>query len=108
MGPEMVRQFQEVIDALESDEHVRVVVFDSAVEDYFLNHSDFTAKLEDLTSMPAGPTGLPPWPDFLVRLTRLPVASIALIQGRATGNGSEIALSREMSFARREKAIIYQ
>jgi enoyl-CoA hydratase/carnithine racemase len=59
MGPEMVRQLQEVIDALEADEHVRVVVFDSAVDDYFLNHSDFAAKLEDLTSMPAGPTGLP-------------------------------------------------
>src|SRR5580692_10872590 len=58
MGPEMLRQFQEVIDALEADEHVRVVVFDSAVEDYFLNHSDFLAKLEDLTAMPAGPTGL--------------------------------------------------
>src|SRR3984893_16736540 len=108
MGPEMVRQFQEVIDALESDEHVRVVVFDSAVEDYFLNHSDFTAKLEDLTSMPAGPTGLPPWPDFLVRLTRLPVASIALIQGRATGNGSELALACDMSFASREKALLSQ
>src|SRR5208282_6273602 len=76
MGPEMVRQFQDVINALEADEHVRVVVFDSAVEDYFLNHSDFMAKLEDLTSMPAGSTGLPPWPDFLARLTRLPVASI--------------------------------
>src|ERR1700736_1774390 len=108
MGPVMVRQFQEVIDALESDEHVRVVVFDSAVEDYFLNHSDFTAKLEDLTSMPAGPTGLPPWPDFLVRLTRLPVASIALIQGRATGNGSELTLACDMSFASREKTIISQ
>ena len=108
MGPEMVREFQEVIDALEADEHVRVVVFDSAVDDYFLNHSDFTAKLEDLTSMPAGPTGLPPWPDFLVRLTRLPVASIALIRGRATGNGSEITLACDMSFASREKAIISQ
>ena len=108
MGPEMVRQFQEVINALEADEHVRVVVFDSAVEDYFLNHSDFMAKLEDLTSMPSGPTGLPPWPDFLVRLTRLPVASIALIRGRATGNGSEITLACDMSFASREKAIISQ
>ena len=85
MGPEMVKQFQKVIDALEADEQLRVVVFDSAVDDYFLNHSDFTAKLEDLTSLPEGPTGLPPWPDFLVRLTRLPVASIALIRGRATG-----------------------
>ncbi len=108
MGPEMVREFKALIDALEADGQVRVVVFDSAVEDYFLNHSDFNAKLEDLTSMPAGPTGLPPWPDFLVRLTHLPVASIALIRGRATGNGSEITLACDMSFASREKAIISQ
>ena len=108
MGPEMMREFQELIGVLEADEQVRVVVFDSAVEGYFLNHSDFTAKLEDLTSMAVGPTGLPPWPDFLVRLTHLPVASIALIRGRATGNGSEITLACDMSFASREKAIISQ
>jgi enoyl-CoA hydratase/carnithine racemase len=108
MGPQMVREFQDVINAIEADEHVRVVVFDSAVDDYFLNHSDFMAKLEDLTSMPARPTGLPPWPDFLVRLTRTPIASIALIRGRATGNGSEITLACDMSFASREKAIISQ
>jgi len=45
MGPEMVKQFQQVMGALEADEQVRVVVFDSAVDDYFLNHSDFVAKL---------------------------------------------------------------
>src|SRR6202789_789574 len=108
MGPEMVRQFQETIDAIEADPQVKVVVFDSAVDDYFLNHSDFLAKLEDLTSMPAGPTGLPPWPDFLVRLTRAPVVSIALIRGRATGNGSELTLASDMSFASKEKAILSQ
>jgi enoyl-CoA hydratase/carnithine racemase len=108
MGPEMVKQFQQVMNALEADEQVRVVVFDSAVEDYFLNHSDFTTKLEDLTSIPQGPTGLEAWPDFLARLTRLPVASIALIRGRATGNGSEITLACDMSFASREKTIISQ
>jgi enoyl-CoA hydratase/carnithine racemase len=108
MGPEMVLQFQEIINALEADEHVRVVVFDSAVDDYFLNHSDFQANLEDLTSLPAGPTGLPLWPDFLARLTRVPVVSIALIRGRATGNGSEITLACDMSFASREKAILSQ
>jgi enoyl-CoA hydratase/carnithine racemase len=108
MGPEMVRQYQEVINALEADENIRVVVFDSAVDDYFLNHSDFLARLDDLTALPPGPTGLPPWPDFLVRLTRVPVVSIALIRGRATGNGSEITLACDMSFASREKAIISQ
>ena len=35
MGPEMVREFQEVMNALQADEQVRVVVFDSAVDDYF-------------------------------------------------------------------------
>jgi enoyl-CoA hydratase/carnithine racemase len=108
MGPQTVREFQQLIDAIESDEQLRVVVFDSAVEGYFLNHSDFTARLEDLTSMPPGRTGLPPWPDFLVRLTHAPVASIALIRGRATGNGSEISLSCDMTFASREKAILSQ
>jgi len=108
MIPEMIGQFQDVITALEADEQVRVVVFDSAVDGYFLNHSDFTGNLSDLTSMPPGPTGLPPWPDFFVRLTRAPVASIALIRGRATGNGSELTLACDMSFASREKAILSQ
>ncbi len=108
MGPEMVQQFQDVINALEADAQVKVVVFDSAVDEYFLNHSDFLGRLEDLTAMPAGPTGLPPWPDFLVRLTRAPVASVALIRGRATGNGSELTLACDMSFASREKAILSQ
>lgn len=108
MGPPMVREFQEVIEAIEADEHLRVVVFDSAVDGYFLNHSDFNARFEDLTSMPNGPTGLPPWPDVLVRLTHAPVASIALIRGRATGNGSELTLACDMSFASREKTIISQ
>jgi hypothetical protein len=54
MGPEMGKQFQEVINALEADEHVRVVVFDSAVDDYLLNQSDCMAKLEDLTALRGG------------------------------------------------------
>jgi enoyl-CoA hydratase/carnithine racemase len=108
MGPPMVKDFQHVIEAIEGDEQVRVVVFDSAVDGYFLNHSDFNARFEDLTSMPNGPTGLPPWPDVLVRLTHAPVASIALMRGRATGNGSELTLACDMSFASREKTIISQ
>jgi enoyl-CoA hydratase/carnithine racemase len=108
MGPEFVLEFREIVTAVETDEQVRVLVFDSAVEGFFLNHSDFNAKLEDLTSIPQGPTGLEAWPDILVRLTHAPVVSIALIRGRATGNGSEIALACDMSFASREKAILSQ
>jgi len=93
---------------LEADEQAKVVVFESAVEGFFLNHSDFLASFDDLMSIPQGPTGLEAWPDILVRLTRAPCVSIALIRGRATGNGSEITLACDMSFASREKTILSQ
>jgi enoyl-CoA hydratase/carnithine racemase len=107
-GPETIPPLNEIITALEIDEHVKIVVFDSAVEGFFLTHYDFLAKLEDTTRLPPGPTGLQPLPDMLVRLSRAPVASIASIRGRATGVGSELALACDMRFASREKAILSQ
>jgi len=105
MGPEFVWQIREIVTTLENDDQVKVVVFESAVDGVFLNHSDFLANFEDLTSIPQGPTGLEAWPDVLVRLTRAPFVSIASIRGRATGNGSELLLACDMSFASREKAL---
>jgi enoyl-CoA hydratase/carnithine racemase len=105
-GPDTIPQLNEIITALETDEDVKVVVFDSAVQGFFLTHYDFLAKLEDTTSLPPGPTGLQPLPDMLVRLSRAPVVSIAAIRGRATGVGSEFALACDMRFASRENAIL--
>ena len=107
-GPETIPQLNEVITSLETDEDVKVVVFDSAVEGFFLTHYDFLAKLEDTTRLPPGPTGLQPLPDMLVRLSCAPVVSIASIRGRATAVGSELALACDMRFASREKAILSQ
>jgi enoyl-CoA hydratase/carnithine racemase len=107
-GPRTIPQLNEIITELETDEQVKVVVFDSAVEGFFLTHYDFFAPAEDTTRLPAGPTGLQPLPDMLVRLSRAPVVSIALIRGRATGVGSELALASDMRFASREKAILSQ
>jgi enoyl-CoA hydratase/carnithine racemase len=107
-GPETIPQLSEIITALETDEQVKVVVFDSAVEGFFLTHYDFIAPLEDSAKIPPGPTGLQALPDMLVRLSRAPVASIASIRGRATGVGSELALASDMRFASREKAILSQ
>jgi enoyl-CoA hydratase/carnithine racemase len=107
-GPESIPPLNEIVTAIETDDRVKVVVFDSAVEGFFITHYDFLAKLEDSTSMPPGPTGLQPLPDMLVRLSRAPVVSIASIRGRATGVGSELALASDMRFASREKAILSQ
>jgi enoyl-CoA hydratase/carnithine racemase len=108
MGPEFVVEFGEIVSAIETDENLKVVVFDSAVDGFFLNHSDFTVKMEELMSLPQGPTGLEAWPDILVRITRAPVVSIAKIRGRATGNGSELSLACDMTFVSREKALLSQ
>jgi len=105
-GPDTIPQLNEIITALETDEEVKVVVFDSAVQGFFLTHYDFLAKLEDTTRQSPGPTGLQPLPDMLVRLSRASVVSIASIRGRATGVGSELALACDMRFASLEKAIL--
>jgi enoyl-CoA hydratase/carnithine racemase len=107
-GPESIPQLNEIVTALETDDRVKVVVFDSAVEGFFITHYDFLAKLEDSTSLPPGPTGLQALPDMLARISRAPAASIASIRGRATGVGSELALACDMRFASREKAILSQ
>jgi enoyl-CoA hydratase/carnithine racemase len=107
-GPETIPQLNEIITAVETDKEVKVVVFDSAVQGFFLTHYDFLARIEDTTGLPPGPTGLQPLPDMLVRLSRAPVVSIASIRGRATGVGSELALACDMRFASREKAILSQ
>ena len=106
-GPETIPQLNKIITALETDEHVKVVVFDSAVEGFFLTHYNFLAKPEE-SQLPPGPTGLQQLPDMLVRLSRAPVVSIASIRGRATGVGSELSLACDMRFASREKAILSQ
>jgi enoyl-CoA hydratase/carnithine racemase len=107
-GPEVAPRLDEIVTALETDNHVKVVVFDSAIEGYFLTHYNFLAKLEESTSLPLGPTGLQALPDMLVRVSRAPVVSIASIRGRATGVGSELALASDMRFASREKALLSQ
>ncbi len=107
-GPDTIPQLDQAITALETDELVKVVVFDSAVDGFFITHYDFVAPLEDSAKFPAGATGLQALPDMLARLSRAPVVSIAMIRGRATGVGSELALASDMRFASREKALLSQ
>lgn len=107
-GPRHLPLLNDIITTIETDPQVKVVVFDSAVEGFFITHYDFLAPLEDSLNVPPGPTGLQALPDMLVRLSRAPVVSIASIRGRATGVGSELALASDMRFASREKAILSQ
>ncbi len=67
-GPKTIPQLSEIITAIETDKDLKVVVFDSAIDGFFMTHYDFLAKIEETTSLPPGPIGLQPLPDMLVRL----------------------------------------
>src|SRR5712672_574651 len=57
-GPANIPQLEEVVSLIETDEIVKVVVFDSAINGFFLIHYDFLAKPEESAKFPLGRTGL--------------------------------------------------
>src|SRR5712671_2703213 len=91
-GPKAIPQLNEIITAMETDQHVTVVVFDSPVDGFFLTHYDFLAPLEDSPSIPPGRNGPQGAPGQLAPLSRPTGVSNASNRGRAKGVGSELAL----------------
>ncbi|WP_199800708.1 enoyl-CoA hydratase/isomerase family protein [Streptomyces marianii] len=106
IDPEVMAGLRDLLTRLESDRDVKVVVFGSADDEFFLAHYDAVRAAEMPTD--TGPTGLPPWPDVVVRLARAPFVSIACLRGRARGAGSEFALACDLRFASIEKAVLGQ
>src|SRR5262245_53697038 len=53
-GPKTIPQLDDIITAIETDERVKVVVFESAIPGFFMTHYDFLAKPEDTTRLPPG------------------------------------------------------
>ena len=104
----MIGELGELLAGVERYEEPAVLVFDSADPDYFLAHYDIAADPGLVNSLPAGPTGLHPWLDILVRVSRLPAVTIAAIRGRARAAGSEFVLATDVRFASRERAVLGQ
>lgn len=86
---------------------VAVMVFDSADPEFYLAHYDLSAK-DELDHVLAHPEEVHPYTALLIRLSKLPLATIASIRGIARGAGSEFLLATDMRFASREKAVIGQ
>lgn len=90
-----------VIERLASDDQVRVVVLSSAVPDFFIAHFDVEAILSFPVHRPP-PTELNLYHRMCETLRTMPKATIAVIEGRVGGGGSELALSCDMRFATHE------
>ena len=107
LDPDTVDQLGALIERIEKDPGLTVVVFRSDKPGYFMAHWDFLADNTRVAGMAPGPTGLNPYVDNFIRLSRLPVATISVIRGRTRGAGSEFALATDIRFAS-ENAVLGQ
>jgi enoyl-CoA hydratase/carnithine racemase len=107
LDPDGVEQLAELVGRMENDPDLTVAVFRSEKPGYFMAHWDFASDSARVLAMQPGPTGLNPYVDNFVRLSKLPLATISEIRGRTRGAGSEFALATDIRFAS-EKAILGQ
>ena len=96
-------------EQLESDRNIKVVVFQSAHPEIFVAHAD-TNFLKDMstTAVSHDEVELLYLQQVLERISKLPQATIAKIEGFARGGGHEFALACDMRFAARGKAKFMQ
>jgi enoyl-CoA hydratase/carnithine racemase len=100
--PAMFADLNVLMDDIESDADLKIVVFESEDEDFFVNHHDLANR--DVPDRP-GAKPFSHWPTFVTRLAQSSVLSVAKVRGRARAQGFEFALACDIRFASRERAV---
>jgi enoyl-CoA hydratase/carnithine racemase len=98
--PELKRLVREVAD----DSSTRVVVFDSAVPDFFAAHVDAgymadPAGFMALGEQDTGYEGLLPLQHLIASIRELPQVTIAKLTGFLRGGGNELAMAADLRYA---------
>src|SRR5215472_1670773 len=107
LGPALVRDLVSLITQAEAAAAVQVLVFTSADPDYFISHVDVT-RITEYREEAAKLTGEPSIALLFRHLSASRLVTIAQIEGRVRGAGSEFVLACDMRFAARESAIFGQ
>src|ERR1700730_16252677 len=107
LGPELVRDLVSLIQRAEADDTIKVLVFKSADPDYLVPHVDVT-RIKEYRAEAAKLTGEASLGLLFRYLSASRLVTIAQIEGRVRGAGSELVLACDMRFAARESAIFGQ
>jgi enoyl-CoA hydratase/carnithine racemase len=107
LGPELVRDLVSLIQRAEAEDAVQVLVFKSADPDYFISQVDVT-RVKEYREEAAKLAGEASLALLFRRLSTSRLVTIAQIEGRTRGAGSEFVLACDMRFAARESAIFGQ
>jgi len=107
LGPELVRDLVSLIQQAEADETARVLVLKSADPAYFISHVDVN-RIAEYRQEAARLTGEASIALMFRYLSASRLVTIAQIEGRVRGAGSELVLACDMRFAARETAIFGQ
>jgi enoyl-CoA hydratase/carnithine racemase len=91
-----------------SDDTTRVVVFRSADAEFFIAHADLAMISNLPRDADAAASALAGFHGFLERWRTLDKITIAQLEGRARGGGSEFALSLDLRFAAVGRAVLGQ
>lgn len=102
--PLMFAELNVLVEEMEKSPDLRIVVFESADPDFFMNHHDVVHRLE-VPDVPGAKAFFYNWPYFEEKLVHLPVLSVAKVRGRARAQGFEFALACDIRFASRERAL---
>ena len=108
-GIAMLDDLNRLAESLEQDREQKVVVFQSAHPEIFVAHAD-TNFLKDMSTqaVPRESVELLYLQEVLERISKLPQATIAKVEGFARGGGHEFMLACDMRFAARGKARFMQ
>lgn len=86
--PESVVTLYKIVKELENDPDIQVVVFNSDLPDFFVNHYDGAAAAD--LPQPEHEDDNPVWTDMVLRLTKAPFISIAAIRGRTGARATSL------------------